>query len=98
MRDRVVNWVASLLGTNRNFDKVLNFQNQSRDMGLALVFKTNNNQLLPATSLFSPYFTLRFGLIDFEVSEVFWMGTAISIIIPREMWLMMGITKPVCMH
>ncbi|MDO9553430.1 hypothetical protein [Rhodonellum sp.] len=68
MSDRYVKRDGALLGTNRNFDRALNFQNQSRDMGLAFVFKTDNDRLLPATSLLAPYFTLGFGLVDFEVS------------------------------
>lgn len=68
MSDRYVKRDGSLLRTNRNFDRALNFQNQSRDMGLAFVFKTDNDRLLPATSLLAPYFTLGFGLIDFDVS------------------------------
>ncbi len=67
MSDRYVQRDGRLMLENPNFFRSLNFQNHTRDMGLSFVFKTDNDLLLSSKSLIAPYFTLGFGLINFEV-------------------------------
>lgn len=67
MSDRYVQRDGSLLTTNRQFDRALNFQNDTRDMGVALVFKADNDKLLPAKSWIAPYASLGAGILDFTV-------------------------------
>lgn len=67
MSDRYVQRDGRLMLENPNFFRSLNFQNHTRDMGLSFVFKTDNDKLLSSKSLIAPYFTLGFGLINFEV-------------------------------
>ncbi|TVP47792.1 MAG: hypothetical protein EA341_12075 [Mongoliibacter sp.] len=67
MSDRYVQRDGRLMLENPNFFRSLNFQNHTRDMGLSFVFKTDNDRLLSSKSLIAPYFTLGFGLINFEV-------------------------------
>ncbi len=66
MSDRYIRRDGSLYQNNPNFGRALNFQNDTKDVGMALVFKADNDILLPSTSLLAPYFTLGFGLINFE--------------------------------
>ncbi|MBW3469941.1 OmpA family protein [Arthrospiribacter ruber] len=67
MSDRYVQRDGRLMTENPNFFRSLNFYNHTRDMGLSLVFKADNDRLLSSKSLIAPYFTLGFGLINFEV-------------------------------
>ncbi|EOZ96713.1 outer membrane protein OmpA [Indibacter alkaliphilus LW1] len=67
MSDRYIQRDGRLMLENPNFFRSLNFQNHTRDMGLSFVFKTDNDRLLSSKSLIAPYFTLGFGLINFEV-------------------------------
>lgn len=67
MSDRYVQRNGELLASNRFFDRALNFQNNTRDMGLAFVFKADNDRLLPAKSWIAPYASLGFGILDFTV-------------------------------
>lgn len=67
MSDRYIQRDGRLMLENPNFSRSLNFQNHTRDMGLSFVFKTDNDKLLSSKSLIAPYFTLGFGLINFEV-------------------------------
>ncbi len=68
MSDRYLRRDGSLMLENPNFERGLNFSNHTRDMGLSFVFKADNDILLPSKSWIAPYFTLGFGLINFEVS------------------------------
>jgi outer membrane protein OmpA-like peptidoglycan-associated protein len=68
MSDRYVQRNGELLGSNRFFNRALNFQNNTRDMGLAFVFKADNDRLIPANSWIAPYASLGFGILDFNVS------------------------------
>lgn len=67
MSDRYVQRDGRLMLENPNFFRSLNFSNHTRDMGLSFVFKTDNDRLLSSKSWIAPYFTLGFGLINFEV-------------------------------
>ncbi|MCH7400595.1 OmpA family protein [Belliella kenyensis] len=67
MSDRYRMRNGQLMTDARNFDRALNFQTDARDMGIAFVFKTDNDRLLPAKSWIAPYATLGFGLIDYTV-------------------------------
>ncbi|GAB2615768.1 OmpA family protein [Belliella aquatica] len=68
MSDRYIRRNGELLTSGRNFDRALNFQNNTRDMGVSFVFKADNDKLLSSKSLLAPYFTLGFGLLDFDIS------------------------------
>ncbi|MCH7413663.1 OmpA family protein [Belliella sp. R4-6] len=68
MSDRYIQRNGELLTTSRNFDRALNFQNKTRDMGVSFVFKTDNDKFLSSKSLLAPYFTLGFGFLDFDIS------------------------------
>ncbi|MCH7399620.1 OmpA family protein [Belliella sp. DSM 107340] len=68
MSDRYIQRNGEILSTSRNFDRALNFQNNTRDMGISLVFKTDNDRFLSSKSLLAPYFTLGFGFLDFDIS------------------------------
>jgi outer membrane protein OmpA-like peptidoglycan-associated protein len=67
MSDRYIRRDGSLMLENPNFERGLNFSNHTRDMGVSFVFKADNDKMLPAKSWIAPYFTLGFGLINFEV-------------------------------
>lgn len=67
MSDRYIMRNGQLMTDARNFDRALNFQTDARDMGIAFVFKTDNDRLLPAKSWIAPYASLGFGLIDYTV-------------------------------
>lgn len=67
MSDRYVQRDGTLMLDNPNFERGLNFSNHTRDMGLSFVFKADNDRLLSSKSWIAPYFTLGFGLINFEV-------------------------------
>jgi hypothetical protein len=70
MSDRYIQRDGTLMLNNPNFERGLNFSNHTRDMGLSFVFKTDNDIMLPSKSWIAPYFTLGFGLINFEVSAI----------------------------
>ncbi len=67
MSDRYNRRDGTLMLENPNFERGLNFNNHTRDMGVSFVFKADNDKMLPAKSWIAPYFTLGFGLINFEV-------------------------------
>lgn len=67
MSDRYIQRDGTLMMDAPNFDRALNFQNRTRDMGIAFVFKMDNDIILPANSFLAPYFTLGGGFLDFEV-------------------------------
>jgi len=67
MSDRYIQRDGTLMLDNPNFERALNFQNISRDMGLSFVFNTDNDIILPANSFIAPYITIGGGFLDFEV-------------------------------
>ncbi|HSJ68153.1 MAG TPA: OmpA family protein [Anditalea sp.] len=67
MSDRYIRRDGTLMLNNPNFERALNFQNVSRDMGLSFVFNTDNGILLPANSFIAPYLTIGGGFLDFDV-------------------------------
>ncbi|MDX5478183.1 MAG: hypothetical protein LPJ98_06960, partial [Cyclobacteriaceae bacterium] len=67
MSDRYIRRNGEIWLNAPNFSRGLNFQNESRDMGLALVFKADNDRLLSSRSWIAPYFTLGVGRINFDV-------------------------------
>ncbi|MCL6260301.1 OmpA family protein [Aquiflexum sp. TKW24L] len=67
MSDRYVQRDGELYTDNPNFTRGLNFQNHTRDLGLSLVFKTDNDKFLSSSSLIAPYFTVGLGYIRFDV-------------------------------
>ncbi|EKB47945.1 Outer membrane protein-associated (lipo)protein [Cecembia lonarensis LW9] len=67
MNDRYVRKDGTIWTSAPNFSRGLNFQNNTRDLGLSFVFKTDNDRLLPSRSLIAPYFTIGFGVLDFQV-------------------------------
>ncbi len=59
----------SALNTNApEFRRALNFNTTLRDVGLSLVFKTDNDELLSKNAFFAPYFTLGAGWFNYDVS------------------------------
>lgn len=67
MSDRYIQRDGDLYLENPNFERGLNFQNHTRDLGLSFVFKSDNDRLLSANSLIAPYFTIGLGYIHFAV-------------------------------
>lgn len=67
MNDRYLRRDGTIWTSAPNFSRGLNFQNNTRDLGLSFVFKTDNDRLLPSRSLIAPYFTIGFGVLDFQV-------------------------------
>lgn len=67
MSDRYIQRDGMFMLTNPNFERALNFQNTTRDMGLSFVFNTDNDIILPANSFIAPYITIGGGFLDFEV-------------------------------
>lgn len=67
MSDRYVQRDGDLYQESPNFERGLNFQNHTRDLGLSFVFKSDNDRLLSANSLIAPYFTIGLGYIHFGV-------------------------------
>lgn len=67
MNDRFTDKNGNLWLEAPNFDRGLNFRNQSRDFGFGFSFKTANDRLLPSTALIAPYMNLGMGLLDFKV-------------------------------
>lgn len=67
MSDRYIRRNGEIWLNAPNFSRGLNFQNESRDMGIALVFKADNDRLLSSRSWIAPYFTLGVGRINFDV-------------------------------
>ncbi|GAB3658332.1 hypothetical protein GCM10028791_31240 [Echinicola sediminis] len=65
--DRFINPDGSLDLNAPNFDRALNFQTTLRDIGLSLVFKTDNGKILKEKSFIAPYLTLGGGWRWFDV-------------------------------
>ncbi len=68
MSDRYIQRDGTLLTSNPNFGRSLNFQNQTRDMGLGFVFKTDNDRFLSSNAFAAPYFTVGVGYITYDVN------------------------------
>ncbi|MGY6561730.1 MAG: OmpA family protein [Luteibaculaceae bacterium] len=66
--DRFTDRKGSLLVNNPNFSRSLNFKTEIQDVGLSLVFKTDNGKLLRKNALIAPYLSLGFGVLRFENS------------------------------
>lgn len=67
MSDRYVDRNGNLYLENPNFPRSLNFTNRTKEIGLAMVFRADNDILLPARSLVAPYFSLGMGVMHFDV-------------------------------
>ncbi|WP_130275187.1 OmpA family protein [Cecembia calidifontis] len=67
MSDRYVRRDGTLWTEAPNFARGLNFQNNTRDLGFSFVIKSDNDKFLPSRSLIAPYFTIGFGILDFQV-------------------------------
>ncbi|SDD78063.1 Outer membrane protein OmpA [Algoriphagus faecimaris] len=65
--DRFVQNDGSIVVTSPNFNRALNFQTRSSDVGLSLVIKPDNNWLLSGKSFFAPYLTIGAGFQQFDV-------------------------------
>lgn len=50
------------------FQRALNFNTTLTDVGLSLVFKTDNDKLFSKEAFFAPYFTIGAGWFNFDVS------------------------------
>jgi hypothetical protein len=67
MSDRYIERDGSLYLENPNFPRSLNFRNRTREVGLAMVFRSDNDRLLSSSALIAPYFSLGAGIIHFDV-------------------------------
>jgi outer membrane protein OmpA-like peptidoglycan-associated protein len=67
MSDRYIDRNGNLYLENPNFPRSLNFTNRTKEIGLAMVFRADNDILLPARSLVAPYFSLGIGIMHFDV-------------------------------
>ncbi|UJP64920.1 OmpA family protein [Mongoliitalea daihaiensis] len=67
MNDRFTAKDGNLWMDAPNFDRGLNFRNQSRDYGIGFSFKTDNDRFLSSKSFIAPYLNLGVGLLDFKV-------------------------------
>jgi outer membrane protein OmpA-like peptidoglycan-associated protein len=67
MSDRYIERDGSLYLENPNFSRSLNFRNRTREVGLAMVFRSDNDRLLSSSALIAPYFSLGAGIIHFDV-------------------------------
>lgn len=50
-----------------NYNRSLNFRTELQDLGLALVFRTDNDRLLNKHAFMAPYLTLGMGISRFDV-------------------------------
>ncbi|MDN3204793.1 OmpA family protein [Algoriphagus sediminis] len=66
--DRFVQNDGNLFVEGLNFERALNFQTDIYDTGLSFVFKPDNDWLLGGKSIIAPYFTLGFGVQNFDVN------------------------------
>ncbi|GHB34429.1 OmpA family protein [Mongoliitalea lutea] len=67
MNDRFTDKNGELWLDAPNFDRGLNFRNQSRDYGIGFSLKTDNDRFLSSTAFIAPYLNLGFGMLDFKV-------------------------------
>ena len=67
MSDRFVNKDGLLQLDAANFERALNFKTDIRDLGIGLVFKTDNGRFLKQNAFMAPYFNVEVGLLDFRV-------------------------------
>lgn len=66
--DRYVNRSGNLQTDAPEFQRALNFNTTLRDVGLSLVFKTDNDRLFKKSAFFAPYFTVGAGWFSFDVA------------------------------
>ncbi|EON78330.1 hypothetical protein ADIS_1193 [Lunatimonas lonarensis] len=67
MSDRFADRNGTLQTHLPNFNRALNFQTELRDLGLGLVFRTDNDRILNKHAFIAPYITLGFGISQFDV-------------------------------
>ena len=67
MSDRYVDKEGVLQLDAPNFERALNFKTEILDMGLGLVFKTDNGKFLKQNAFFAPYFNLGVGWLNYKV-------------------------------
>jgi outer membrane protein OmpA-like peptidoglycan-associated protein len=67
MSDRYIERDGTLYTANPNFPRSLNFENRTRELGFSMVFRSDNDRLLPSEAIIAPYLTLGFGLMHFDV-------------------------------
>lgn len=67
MSDRYIERDGTLYTANPNFPRSLNFENRTRELGFSMVFRSDNDRLLPSEAIIAPYFTLGFGIMHFDV-------------------------------
>lgn len=67
MSDRFIDRSGDLQTDSRNFNRALNFKTDLTDVGLALVFRTDNGKLLNRKALVAPYLSLGAGVLWFNV-------------------------------
>lgn len=66
--DRYINRSGELKTNTPEFGRALNFNTTLQDVGLSLVFKTDNDKLFSKTAFFAPYFTLGAGWFSYDIS------------------------------
>ncbi|MCC5939315.1 MAG: OmpA family protein [Lunatimonas sp.] len=67
MSDRYVNKDGVPQTQLPNYNRSLNFRTELHDLGLALVFRTDNDRLLNKNAFMAPYLTLGIGISRFDV-------------------------------
>lgn len=67
MNDRFTDKGGNIWTDAPNFDRGLNFRNQSRDYGFGFSLKTDNDRFLSSTSFIAPYLNFGVGMLDFKV-------------------------------
>ena len=68
MEDRYVQSGGKLFTEAPQFARSLNVQTEIRDLGVSLVFKTDNGRFLSSRSFLAPYFNVGVGLLWFNNS------------------------------
>lgn len=68
MSDRYLDKNNQLQRNLPNFNRALNFNTRIQDLGLALVFRTDNGKILNQKAFIAPFFSLGIGYLDFSVS------------------------------
>lgn len=67
MSDRYIERDGTLYLDNPDFARSLNFRNRTQDLGIGMVFRSDNDRLLSSEAFFAPYFTLGVGVMRFDV-------------------------------
>lgn len=66
MSDRFIKPGGTLKYDTPNFSRALNFRTEVNDIGLALVFRTDNHRFLKRDAFLAPYFSVGFGYMWFS--------------------------------